>query len=156
MTPLWGLWPLDHSSSSSPSCRSHSLLWTSFDLNNNNSTPLNNHLFFLCLLASSVSNQQVACICLNHFSWEKLSLQVLLKDHDIIVLSTLERPIEPTNVSGLDASGNFISQTSSLELDTEPSLAKWIRLTDGTISAINRHLAYLPFVTSESGRELDL
>ena len=103
------------------------------------------------MLVAASPFTHVASIGLHHFSRSKLPLQITTEYHQIIPNSTLERTIDPHNVSSLKANSHFIPATSSLPLLSEPGLAEWIPgFVDQTVSTIDSHLAGPSPVTTET------
>lgn len=72
------------------------------------------------------------------------------KDCEIWPLATSERSLDPHDIARLDANGNLIAQTRSLELMRKPLLTEWSRFVNLEIGTINRDQAYLVPIITES------
>ena len=102
------------------------------------------------VLVATTRIASVTTIALHHLARQEPMLQIAPKNGEVGPSSTLERPIDPANVSRLDAHANLASQASLFVLVREPNAAKRNRLSNAEIRTVHSHLAHPPFVLFET------
>jgi hypothetical protein len=91
----------------------------------------------------------VAIVSLDFLVRSTHLLQSISKDLEVGPCTTGERAMDPNDISGLNASSNFIVQSSSPELVGVPLLAEQLRLVDTEVSAVDPDFACLALITPE-------